>query len=111
VELVRFARALQKQTGIAVACFGHAGDGNIHTNLMVADYHLPENRKRGDEALDLLFTWVLENGGAITGEHGIGLAKKPWIHQALGETSLSLQRALKRAADPRGILNPGKWLD
>jgi glycolate oxidase len=111
VDLVRFARSLQEQTGIAVACFGHAGDGNIHTNLMVADYHLPENRKRGDEALDLLFTWVLENGGAITGEHGIGLAKKPWIQQALGETSLSLQRALKRASDPRGILNPGKWLD
>ncbi len=111
VELVRFARILQEQTGIAVACFGHAGDGNIHTNLMVEDYHLPENRKRGDEALHLLFTWVLDNGGAITGEHGIGLAKKPWIHQALGETSLSLQRALKRAADSHGILNPGKWLD
>ena len=111
VELVRFARNLQEQTGIAVACFGHAGDGNIHTNLMVADYHLPENRKRGDEALHILFTWVLENGGAITGEHGIGLAKKPWIQQALGDASLSLHRALKRAADPRGILNPGKWLD
>jgi glycolate oxidase len=111
VELVRFARLLQQETGIAIACFGHAGDGNIHTNLMVADYHLPENRKRGDEALHQLFTWVLENGGAITGEHGIGLAKKPWIQQALGETSLSLQRSLKRAVDPHGILNPGKWLD
>ncbi len=111
VDLVRFARLLQQETGIAIACFGHAGDGNIHTNLMVADYHLPQNRKRGDEALDILFTWVLENGGAITGEHGIGLAKKPWIQQALGTTSLSLQRSLKRAADPHGILNPGKWLD
>ena len=111
VELVRFARLLQQETGIAVACFGHAGDGNIHTNVMVADYHLPENRKRGDEALHILFTWVLDNGGAITGEHGIGLAKKPWIQQALGETSLSFHKALKRAADPHGILNPGKWLD
>lgn len=111
VDLVRFARLLQQETGIAIACFGHAGDGNIHTNLMVADYHLPENRKRGDEALDILFTWVLENGGAITGEHGIGLAKKPWIEQALGTASLSLQRSLKRAVDPHGILNPGKWLD
>jgi glycolate oxidase len=111
VDLVRFARLLQQETGIAIACFGHAGDGNIHTNLMVADYHLPQNRKRGDEALDILFTWVLENGGAITGEHGIGLAKKPWIQQALGTASLSLQRSLKRAADPHGILNPGKWLD
>jgi glycolate oxidase len=111
VDLVRFARFLQQETGIAIACFGHAGDGNIHTNLMVADYHLPENRKRGDEALHILFTWVLENGGAITGEHGIGLAKKPWIQQALGDHSLALQRSLKRAMDPHGILNPGKWLD
>lgn len=111
VELVRFARQLQQDTGIAIACFGHAGDGNIHTNLMVADYHLPENRKRGDDALHILFTWVLENGGAITGEHGIGLAKKPWIQQALGDNSLALHRSLKRAMDPHGILNPGKWLD
>ena len=111
VALVEFARQLQAQTGIAVACFGHAGDGNIHTNLMVADYHLPENRQRGDEALDLLFSWVLQNGGAITGEHGVGLAKKPWIRQALGEDSLQLQRAIKQAMDKRGNLNPGKWLD
>lgn len=111
VALVEFARQLQAQTGIAVACFGHAGDGNIHTNLMVADYHLPENRQRGDEALDLLFSWVLQNGGAITGEHGVGLAKKPWIRQALGDESLQLQRAIKQAMDKRGHLNPGKWLD
>jgi glycolate oxidase len=111
VDLVRFAEVLQRQTGIAVACFGHAGDGNIHTNVMVADYHLPENRKRGDDALHILFTWVLENGGAITGEHGIGLAKKPWIDHALGEASLQLHKAIKRAVDPRGTLNPGKWLD
>jgi glycolate oxidase len=78
---------------------------------MVADYHLPENRQRGDEALDLLFSWVLQNGGAITGEHGVGLAKKPWIRQALGEDSLQLQRAIKQAMDKRGNLNPGKWLD
>jgi len=62
-------------------------------------------------AIDILFTWVLENGGAITGEHGVGLAKKPWIHQALGDTSLAVHRTLKRALDPHGILNPGKFLD
>ncbi len=111
VELVNFARMLERETGIAIACFGHAGDGNIHTNLMVEDYENPETRERADAALDILFTWVLANGGAITGEHGVGLAKKPWIRQALGETSFAVHRSLKRTMDPHGILNPGKFLD
>ncbi|MDA7652282.1 FAD-binding protein, partial [Akkermansiaceae bacterium] len=85
VELAAFAAGLEKKTGIPVACFGHAGDGNIHTNLMVEDYDDPVVREKADSALDVLFTWVLENGGVITGEHGVGLAKKPWIKDALGE--------------------------
>lgn len=111
VELVNFARGLEAETGIAVACFGHAGDGNIHTNLMVADYQDPVIRAKADAALDLLFKWILEQGGAITGEHGVGIAKKPWIRQALGETSMATHLALKKALDPEGILNPGKFLD
>lgn len=111
VELVEFARMLQEETGIAVACFGHAGDGNIHTNLMVGDYGNPVVRERADTALEILFAWVLENGGAITGEHGIGLAKKPWIRQALGEVPFAVHRSLKKTLDPHGILNPGKFLD
>ena len=111
VELVTFAQKLEQETGIPIACFGHAGDGNIHTNLMVRDYENPAIRARADAALDLLFTWVLEKNGAITGEHGVGLAKKPWIRQALGEVSLTTHHALKDALDPKGILNPGKFLD
>lgn len=111
VDLVNFARQLESDTGIPVACFGHAGDGNIHTNLMVKDYEDPETRRKADAALDLLFKWVLANGGAITGEHGVGLAKKPWIREALGDTSLAIHRSLKRTLDPHGILNPGKFLD
>jgi glycolate oxidase len=110
VELVNFARGIQEETGIPVACFGHAGDGNIHTNLMVGDYQDPVIRERADRALDLLFIWVLENGGAITGEHGVGLAKKRWFRQALGEVSFDIHQALKQALDPDGILNPGKFL-
>ena len=110
VELVNFARKLQEETGIDVACFGHAGDGNIHTNLMVGDYSDPVVKERADRALDLLFSWVLENGGAITGEHGVGLAKKRWIRQALGEVSLDVHQAIKQALDPEGLLNPGKFL-
>jgi glycolate oxidase len=111
VELVNFARQLQKETGIPVACFGHAGDGNIHTNLMVEDYSDPVIKKRADAAVDKLFTWVLEHDGAITGEHGVGLAKKPWIKQALGPVSFAMHQQIKLAMDPKGILNPGKFLD
>ena len=111
VELVEFARVLQLETGIAIACFGHAGDGNIHANLMVEDYGNPEVRERADAALEILFSWVLQNGGAITGEHGVGLAKKPWIKKALGEVSFAVHRSLKNSLDPHNILNPGKFLD
>ncbi len=111
VELVNFARQLQKDTDIPVACFGHAGDGNIHTNLMVEDYSDPVIKECADAAIDKLFTWVLDNGGAITGEHGVGLAKKPWIKQALGPVSFAMHQQIKNAMDPKGILNTGKFLD
>ena len=110
VELADFAAGLQEKTGIPVACFGHAGDGNIHTNLMVEDYDDPVIREKADAALDLLFTWVLENGGVITGEHGVGLAKKRWIKDALGEVGFQAHLDVKNAFDPKGILNPGKFL-
>jgi glycolate oxidase len=111
VDLVTFARQLQADTGIDVACFGHAGDGNIHTNLMVADYTDPVIKEKADAAVDKLFTWVLEHDGAITGEHGVGLAKKPWIKKALGPVSFEMHQQVKKAFDPKGILNPGKFLD
>jgi glycolate oxidase len=110
VELVEFAQRLQAETGIPVACFGHAGDGNIHTNLMVGDYSDPAVREAADAALDRLFRWVLENGGAIIGEHGVGLAKKRWLKDAIGEVSFDTHLAIKRALDPDGMLNPGKFL-
>lgn len=111
VELVAFCRSLQQETGIAIACFGHAGDGNIHVNLMVAGLELPEVRARASAALDQLFAFVIRLGGAITGEHGVGLAKGRWFAQAVGPGALDLHRRLKRALDPLNLLNPGKFLD
>ena len=111
VELADFAAGLQEKTGIPVACFGHAGDGNIHANLMVEDYHDPVIREKADGALDILFTWVLEAGGVITGEHGVGLAKKRWIKDALGKEGFEAHLKVKRVFDLKGILNPGKFLD
>jgi glycolate oxidase len=108
-DLFRFTAGLQKKHGLPVACFGHAGDGNIHVNVMV-DLNWPNAKRRTDAALDELFEQVLAWQGVITGEHGIGLAKKPWWAQAVPSEVRSLHRLVKRALDPRGILNPGKFL-
>lgn len=109
VHLVEFCAAMQEETGIPVACFGHSGDGNIHTNIMVLkDAQGNDIRPPADKLVSRLFDWVLEHGGSITGEHGIGLAKAPWFAQAVGQTAIHTHRALKQALDPNGILNPGK---
>lgn len=110
VELVEFAQELSAETGIPISCFGHAGDGNIHTNLMVADYDDPKTKAVADAGLDKLFTWILENDGAITGEHGVGLAKKHWFKQAVGDSSYATHLAIKKALDPMNLLNPDKFL-
>jgi glycolate oxidase len=108
-DLFRFAVQLQKKHSLPIACFGHAGDGNIHVNVMV-DYSEPQAARRADATLDALFRQVLEWGGAISGEHGIGLAKKPWWPLAASKEVRKLHAAVKRALDPRGILNPGKFV-
>ena len=107
--LFKFATELQKKHRLQLACFGHAGDGNIHTNVM-ADYTQPGAQKRAEACLDELFRGVLAVGGAITGEHGIGLAKKRWWPLAVSRQAQELHRTIKSALDPRGILNPGKFL-
>ena len=111
VELVVFCEQLQAETGIAIACFGHAGDGNIHVNLMVGDMADPAVSGPAEMALDRLFRFVIGMGGAITGEHGVGLAKRRWFPEAVSPGALVLHHRLKRALDPAGLLNPGKFLD
>ncbi len=111
VELIEFAQTLQKRHGFPIACFGHAGDGNIHVNLMAANYNDQSVQKKVEHALDDLVAQVLAWGGVITGEHGIGLAKKRWWPEATSEAARALHQKLKAALDPSGILNPGKFLD
>ena len=108
-ELFNFAARLQKKFCLQLACFGHAGDGNIHTNIMV-DFTQPGAKRRSEQALDELFRWVLAHGGAITGEHGIGLAKKRWLPLAVSKEVKDVHGELKRTLDPKGILNPGKFV-
>ncbi len=107
--MFKFAGQLQKKHGIRVACFGHAGDGNIHVNLMM-DENDPGQVRRSAAALDDLFRQVLAWGGVITGEHGIGVARLPWWEQATSPEVRKLHAAFKRAVDPNGILNPGKFV-
>jgi len=108
-DLFAFAARLQRKHGLAVACFGHAGDGNIHTNVMV-DFTQPGAKRRSQKALDELFAQVLAWQGSITGEHGIGLAKRRWWPLAVPKEVRALHRTIKHALDPHGILNPGKFV-
>lgn len=108
-ELFEFATDLQRRHGLQLACFGHAGDGNIHVNVML-DTSDPTQSVRSEACLDDLFRGILAMDGAITGEHGVGLAKKPWWAMALNAESQRLHETVKKALDPSGILNPGKFL-
>ena len=99
--------------------FGHAADGNVHTHIMKARYEggkvipLPESawRDRIDAVRADLYRDARERGGVISGEHGIGLVKKPFLSLALEETQIELMRGIKKVFDPNGILNPGKIFD
>jgi glycolate oxidase len=108
-DLFRFAARLQRKHNLQIACFGHAGDGNIHFNIMV-DLTQPNASARCEAALDELFRQVLTWQGVITGEHGIGLAKLPWWPLATSPELRALHQKIKHALDPRGILNPGKFV-
>jgi glycolate oxidase len=111
VDLMEFADKLQAKHGFPIACFGHAGDGNIHVNIMADRYNREAAvREKVDRALDELFAQVLAWGGVITGEHGIGLAKKRWWPEATSEVARDLHRRLKQALDSNNVLNPGKFL-
>jgi glycolate oxidase len=109
VDLFNFAAHLQKRHRVEVASFGHAGDGNIHVNIM-ADLSQPAVRQRAERALDELFRQIIAWGGAITGEHGIGLAKLPWWPKAASPELRRLHAQIKGALDPKRILNPGKFV-
>ena len=108
-DLLAFTARLQEKHALPVACFGHAGDGNIHVNVMV-DETRPDAKQKSSAALDDLFERVVSWGGVITGEHGIGLAKKPWWALAVPPEVRALHRTIKQALDPLSILNPGKFV-
>jgi len=99
--------AIGDEYRLKVPCFGHAGDGNIHVNVMVDGSDENELRK-GHDAIEKIFEMVVELGGTLSGEHGIGTSKAPFMHIAFNEAELQLFRDIKKAFDPNNILNPGK---
>ncbi|RUM56469.1 MAG: glycolate oxidase subunit GlcD [Nautilia sp.] len=94
--------------GFQVPCFGHAGDGNIHVNVMVKDKNNPKEVEKGHSAIAEIFEFVVKLGGTLSGEHGIGISKAEFMNIAFNETEINLFKQIKKAFDPNGILNPGK---
>ena len=108
-ELIEGVRGLSHQHGIRIVNFGHAGNGNIHVNLMY-DPAEPGRDAAAEACLEGLFGLVIALDGTLSGEHGIGLAKRPFMRAAVDARTLELMAAVKRAFDPKGLLNPGKLL-
>ncbi len=109
-EMVGFIAEVAKKHRLLVGTFGHMGDGNLHPTFLT-DERDAEEMARVHEALEDIVTRTLALGGTITGEHGVGLAKKAWLRRQVGENSHDLMREIKRAWDPRNLLNPGKIFD
>jgi glycolate oxidase len=109
-DMVAFIAETAAAHGLEVGTFGHMGDGNLHPTFLTDERDAAE-MGRVHQALDAIVTRTLELGGTITGEHGVGLAKKPWLRQQLGESSFELMRQIKDAIDPGRLLNPGKMFD
>jgi len=94
--------------GFNVPCFGHAGDGNIHVNVMVTDKTNAKEMEDGHKAIEEIFQFVVDMGGTLSGEHGIGLSKAPFMNIAFNEAEIQLFKNIKKAFDPNNILNPFK---
>jgi glycolate oxidase len=109
-EMVAFVAEVAKKHKLLVGTFGHMGDGNLHPTFLTDERNTDE-MARVHEALEEIVTKTLALGGTITGEHGVGLAKKAWLRRQVGENSHDLMREIKRAWDPRNLLNPGKIFD
>jgi glycolate oxidase len=108
--MVRFIADTAAAFNLQIGTFGHMGDGNLHPTFLT-DERDTDEMGRVHLAFDAIMNRTLELGGTITGEHGIGLAKKPWLRQQMGDVSFGLMRQVKAALDPKGLLNPGKIFD
>jgi glycolate oxidase len=107
-ELLRIIKRIGKEYGFHSVCYGHAGDGNLHVNIVKQDMSEEDWKNKLPLGIRELFKEVVRLGGTISGEHGIGLVQKSYIDIAFNETQLKLMREIKNIFDPQGVLNPGK---
>jgi glycolate oxidase len=106
-EAVRRLKTISAEYGLPIVVFGHAGDGNLHPNILF-DKRDPEQWAKIEPMVSQVFNTALELGGTLSGEHGVGMLKRPYITRALGPVSIEIQRHIKQVLDPLNILNPGK---
>lgn len=106
-DLINFLQDLSKKHNLPIPAYGHAGDGNIHVNILL-DRENPGEVSRGEKTIKELFKKVIDLGGTITGEHGIGITKAPYMEMEFSKPAIELMIRLKAAFDPNNILNPGK---
>ena len=109
-RMIRFVEEIAKKYKLRIGTFGHMGDGNLHPTFLT-DERNKEEMHRVEEAFKEIFDEAIRLGGTITGEHGIGLAKKGFLPKFAGDAQMRVMRELRRALDPKGILNPGKMFD
>jgi glycolate oxidase len=109
-RMIRFVDSVAKKYQLRIGTFGHMGDGNLHPTILT-DERNAEEMRRVEEAFKEIFDEAIRLGGTITGEHGVGLAKKSFLPEFLGQAQMRVSRELRRALDPNGILNPGKMFD
>lgn len=107
-EIVEFSHKLQDQVGVRIKSFGHAGDGNLHAYILKDDLSEEEWEKRLERAMEEMYKKAKELRGQVSGEHGIGYAKKPYLKESLDTEILDIMKGIKLAFDPKNILNPGK---
>ncbi len=109
-KMVTFIAETARAANLQVGTFGHMGDGNLHPTFLTDERDAAE-MKRVHQALDLIAKKTLELGGTITGEHGVGLAKKEWLRLQMGDSSFEVMKQIKQTLDPAALLNPGKIFD
>ncbi len=107
-ELLQIIKQLGMEYGFQSVCYGHAGDGNLHVNIVKGDMSDDDWNLKLTEGISKLFKEVVRLGGTISGEHGIGLVQKPYMHIAFNDAQLTIMKQIKNVFDPNGILNPGK---
>lgn len=106
--LIKGIKEIGKKFGFNTVCFGHLGDGNLHVNVLKEEISDADWKTKIPEGIGEIFKLTVSLGGTLSGEHGIGIAKRPYMSIAMSEVNLNLMRGIKKVFDPKGILNPGK---